>query len=199
MGGLVSRWFIEREGGNQVARRLVMLGTPNGGSPWPRVADWALVALALGLNHLTAIARLRHGRRACPQPGSRTWSWLNEMLSSSKVLADLRASADPGIPYVMLAGNTSIIPAATSALDQQKGSLLGRLLARLISPRILHQVANPFFLHQANDVAVSVASMENIAPDRKPPYDVRPVACDHLSYFFDRLGSRHLSKVLQSP
>ncbi len=36
MGGLVSRWFIEREGGNQVARRLVMLGTPNGGSPWPR-------------------------------------------------------------------------------------------------------------------------------------------------------------------
>ena len=37
MGGLVSRWFIEREGGNRVVRRLVMLGTPNGGSPWPRV------------------------------------------------------------------------------------------------------------------------------------------------------------------
>jgi hypothetical protein len=33
MGGLVSRWFIEREGGNQVIQRLVMLGTPNGGSP----------------------------------------------------------------------------------------------------------------------------------------------------------------------
>ena len=56
MGGLVSRWFIEREGGNQIARRLVMLGTPNGGSPWPRIFDWATVALGLGLNHLTAIA-----------------------------------------------------------------------------------------------------------------------------------------------
>ena len=48
MGGLVSRWFIEREGGNQIVRRLVMLGTPNGGSPWPQVVDWATVALASG-------------------------------------------------------------------------------------------------------------------------------------------------------
>ena len=56
MGGLVSRWFIEQEGGNQVVRRLVMLGTPNGGSPWPQVFDWATVALGLGLNHITAIA-----------------------------------------------------------------------------------------------------------------------------------------------
>ena len=47
-GGLVSRWFIEQEGGNQVVRRLVMLGTPNGGSPWPQVFDWATVASGWG-------------------------------------------------------------------------------------------------------------------------------------------------------
>ena len=40
---------------------------------------------------------------------------LNEMLPTSKVLADLKQSPDPGIPYVMLAGNTSIIPAAVAA------------------------------------------------------------------------------------
>jgi hypothetical protein len=196
MGGLVSRWFIEREGGNQIARRLVMLGTPNGRSPWPRMFDWATVALALGLNHLTAI----------PWPAS-VVGWLaarienptvalHEMLSGSKVLADLRASADPGIPYVVLAGNTSIIPAATQSPDVQTGSLLGRLLARLTSPGLLHEVANPFFLDQANDIAVSVASMENIAPGRKPSYDVRPVACDHLSYFRDPAGVRALASVL---
>ncbi|MFM7072278.1 MAG: caspase family protein, partial [Planctomycetota bacterium] len=33
MGGLVSRWFIEREGGNRVVDHLVMFGTPNNGSP----------------------------------------------------------------------------------------------------------------------------------------------------------------------
>ena len=35
IGGLVARWFIEREGGNRVVQHLVMLGTPNAGSPWP--------------------------------------------------------------------------------------------------------------------------------------------------------------------
>ena len=130
MGGLVSRWFIEREGGNQIARRLVMLGTPNGGSPWPRIVDWATVALALGLNHLTAIAWPASVVGGLAARIENPTVALNEMLPSSKVLADLKASADPGIPYVMLAGNTSIIPPATSAPGQQKGSLLGRLLAQ---------------------------------------------------------------------
>ncbi len=129
MGGLVSRWFIEREGGNQIVRRLVMLGTPNGGSPWPRVVDWATVALALGLNHLTAIAW-----PASVVGGLAAWMEnptvaLNEMLPTSKVLAELKQSPDPGIPYVMLAGNTSIIPAAIAAPDAGKASVL-RAVAR---------------------------------------------------------------------
>jgi hypothetical protein len=56
MGGLVSRWFIEREGGTEIVRRLVMLGTQNGGSPWPNVVDWATTALAYGLNELSKVA-----------------------------------------------------------------------------------------------------------------------------------------------
>ncbi len=64
MGGLVSRWFIEREGGNQVVRRLVMLGTPNGGSPWPKVVDWATVALGARAQspHSHRLARFRRER-----------------------------------------------------------------------------------------------------------------------------------------
>ena len=196
MGGLVSRWFIEREGGNQVVRRLVMLGTPNGGSPWPQVFDWATVALGLGLNHLTAIAW-----PASVVGGLAAWIEnptvaLNEMLPTSKVLEALKQSPDPGIPYVMLAGNTSIIPAAAESSNGGKASLLARLLTRLTSPELLHKVANPFFLDQENDVAVSVASMENIPSGRKQPFDVRPVACDHLSYFRDPEGLKALATIL---
>ena len=36
---------------------------------------------------------------------------LNEMLSTSKVLADLKASPDPGIPYFLVAGNTVAVGA----------------------------------------------------------------------------------------
>jgi Caspase domain len=199
MGGLVSRWFIEREGGNQIARRLVMLGTPNGGSPWPKVVDWATVVLGLGLNHLTAI----------PLPASVVGSltkWmenptvaLNEMLPNAKVLAELKESPDPGIPYIMLAGNTSINPAAIADPGAGKPSVLARLLARLTGPNLLHTVANPFFLGQENDVAVSVESMENIATGRKPAFEVRPVACDHLSYFVNPAGLKALVDVLSTP
>jgi len=193
MGGLVSRWFIEREGGNQIVSRLVMLGTPNGGSPWPRVFDWATVTLGLALNHLTPIAW-----PASVVGGLAAWMEnptvaLNEMLSSSTLLAELNESPDPGIPYVMLAGTTSLIPAAIASPDA------ARLLSRLTSPDLLHKVANPFFLDQENDVAVSVASMENIAPGRRPRFEVRPIACDHLSYFRDSAGLKALAEVLQSP
>ncbi len=95
MGGLVSRWFIEREGGNQIARRLVMLGTPNGGSPWPRVFDWATVALGLALNHLTAIAW-----PASVFGGLAAWMEnptvaLNEMLPTATVLSELKQEPGP--------------------------------------------------------------------------------------------------------
>ena len=56
MGGLVARWFIEREAGNQIVNHLIMLGTPNAGSPWPTVQAWVTTALAIGLNSLSTLA-----------------------------------------------------------------------------------------------------------------------------------------------
>jgi hypothetical protein len=196
MGGLVSRWFIEREGGNRVVRRLIMLGTPNGGSPWPRVVDWATIALAASLNQLTAIpwpASVLGGLTALIE---RPTVALDQMAPTSDFLKTLAASPDPGIPYHMLAGNTSIIPAATAVADTSKGSMLGRLLGRLASPDLIRSVANPFFFGQANDVAVAVASMGAIAGGRTPPYDVCTVACDHMSYFRDEAGLKALALAL---
>jgi tetratricopeptide (TPR) repeat protein len=196
MGGLVARSFIEQEGGNQVARRLIMLGTPNAGSPWPRVIDWATLALGLGLNQLTVIpwpATVLGGLTALAENPTVA---LNEMAPHSAFLESLAGSADPAIPYIMLAGNTSLIPAATKQ-DPQNGSLFGRMLARLTSRNFLYQVVNPFFLELVNDIAVAVESMASISTGRKPAYQVRPVACDHLSYFREDAGLLALAAALE--
>ncbi len=199
MGGLVSRWFIEHEGGNQIARRLVMLGTPNGGSPWAKIGDWATLALSLGLNHATKTSWPAAVVASLVKQVESPTVTLNEMLPDSKVLAKLKLSPDPGIPYIMLAGNTSIIAAAVADPGAGKPSFLARLLSRLTGSKLLHSVANPFFNDQENDVAVSVASMKNIAHGRKPAFDVRPVACDHLSYFRDPAGLKALADALSIP
>jgi hypothetical protein len=139
------------------------------------------VALGLGLNHLTGIAWLASVVGGLAALIENPTVALHEMHSGTGVLEQLKQSPDPGIPYVMLAGNTSIIAAATETTDPLKGSVLGRLLACLSSPGLMHEVANSSFLSQAKDLAVSVASMENIPKGRKPRFEVRPVACDHLS------------------
>jgi pimeloyl-ACP methyl ester carboxylesterase len=59
MGGLVSRWFIEREGGNRVVDHLVMFGTPNAGSPFGQIAlarQLAGVLTTLAINTFPAFA-----------------------------------------------------------------------------------------------------------------------------------------------
>ncbi len=188
MGGLVSRWFIEMDRGNEVVRKLVMLGTPNAGSPWPRLVDWATVAMALGLNGLTGSpwpARVLRGLTA--SLGDPRVS-LQEMIPGSETLTKLGKSPDPGVPYTILTGNTSAIQA-----EAGPDGAVSRLLGRLLGTNPLYAVANPFFHEDPNDIAVSIKSMT--AVPGHPPTAVT-VACDHITYFSSKAGLAELSKAL---
>ena len=195
MGGLVSRWFIEREGGNRVVQRLIMLGTPNGGSPWPRIQDWATTALAVGLNELAKVAwpalvlaGLIHAVEAVNVT-------LDQMVPDSDFLKELYASPDPKVPYFLIAGNTSLIQ--TSGGDEERRSRLGRLLARLWADRTKYKAADLFFGGSENDIAVSVSSMRHLIGGRKPECEVRAVACDHLSYFRHEAPMKILHQMIR--
>jgi hypothetical protein len=121
---------------------------------------------------------------------------LSEMHFGAAVLSELNKSPDPGIPYVMIAGKTSLNRAAVTATADGKSSLFARLVGRLTSPQLLHVVANPFFLGEENDVAVSVTSMRYLPEGRVFGLSVHPVACDHLSYFREPEGLKTLAAVL---
>lgn len=176
IGGLVARWFIEREGGNAIASHLIMLGTPNAGSPWPTVQAWGTAALALVLNSLTAVAwpvKVIGSLVAAIETIDTT---LDQMQPGSEFLKSLAASPDPGIPYTILAGNTSIIPAAVN------------LMQKLMSDA----VALPFF-GQDNDIFATVYSIKQIPEERSPEPQIYEVGCDHLVYFTNQEGLNALS------
>jgi hypothetical protein len=184
IGGLVARWFIEREGGNRVVTHLVMLGTPNAGSPWPSIHAWGSVALALGLNLLAPMtwpATVLGGLLGAAKAVDVT---LDETQRGSDFLKTLAASPDPGVPYTVLAGNTGIIPAALQRLPGAEMPLAQRLLERVLPRPVLHRSADLLvFLGQPNDLAVSVDSAGGLPPDRQRGHELRPAACDHLTYF----------------
>jgi pimeloyl-ACP methyl ester carboxylesterase len=197
MGGLVSRWFIEQAGGEKVVSKLVMLGTPNGGSPWPSVVDWGTTTLALGLNHLTVIPWSAHVVSWLTHAVEQLKVDLTQMHAGSPVIKKLDASPDPKIPYIMVAGNTSL-PPQVLAPDPSKGntSILQRLLKSLRAVKPLELAANQLFGGAANDIAVSMVSMNNVPATHTPKYDVREIACDHLTYFNNPEGLAALIKAV---
>ena len=190
MGGLVSRWFIEQEGGNQIVQHLVMLGTPNAGSPWPTVHAWVTATLAIGLNGLSTVAWPATVLGNLLGATEIIDVSLDQMQPSSTFLTCLAANPDPGVPYTIIAGNTSIIPEVTTS------GQLDRLMQKL------RKIVELPFFGQANDIAATVQSIKSINAERSPQPKFCEVACDHLTYFNHEAGLRALglalSQVLES-
>jgi uncharacterized caspase-like protein len=186
MGGLISRTFIERLGGAAQVRRLVMLGTPNAGSPWPTVVPWVqhtITSLAvLGLNALgTVIWPAQVLSATIGWLGQQKLQNLEEMRPDSAVLKALFAAEDPHVPYTVICGDIT--------LD------LGR---KATFTRLRNQFASGMFLDQPNDIATTVAGACQI-PKRQPETTFVPaIACDHLNYFASREALHALAQSLES-
>ena len=180
MGGLVSRWLLEKEQGDEIVDHLIMLGTPNAGSPWPTVQAGLTRALCFAINGLSTAA----------WPLCLVGSVLNAIesidvaldeMEPDSALLSLLAASEPSIPYSIVAGNTALIPV------DEKATLRARLERRL------NQIAEFPFLRKENDIAVLVSSIRHVPAGRHHTPRVREVACDHMSYFIDPAGLAGLS------
>jgi pimeloyl-ACP methyl ester carboxylesterase len=205
MGGLVGRWLIEQEGGRTLIQHLIMLGTPNGGTPWPDIENWVKTLIGIGLNNLARIpwpptvlgALMRMSTRigsALVKSSGTVEATLDEMKPESEFLKALRCSADPGVRYSIIAGNTSLIPIALETQGSGE-SRFKRLLRSLTPKRVLYQTTALAFFAAPNDIAVSVSAIGAVPHPRVPTPFVREVACDHLSYFATEAGLKELAEV----
>jgi pimeloyl-ACP methyl ester carboxylesterase len=208
MGGLVARWFIEHEGGDRVVDHLVMLGTPNGGSPWPVVADWATSVIAIGLNGLSKIpwpptvlgtlAKLttKVGAAASKHAGSIEVA-LAEMSPDSEFLKKLNLTQDVAVRYSILAGNTSLVVAALES-DNGQPNRIQRLFRKLNPGKLIDQSTTALaFFGSPNDIAVSVKAIGNVPRSLGGQPLIHELACDHLTYFSSEAGVNGLLNIMQ--
>lgn len=199
MGGLVSRWFIEKEGGDRVVQHLVMLGTPNGGSPWPTVQDWVFMALGIGLNQLSSIVwPTKIVAFLLGFLEANDYS-LEQMQPNSPYLRAIAENPDPHVLYTIIAGDRSIVPAAMQVESQLQSSPLQRLMQKLFN-KTVDKVVDLAFFKQPNDIAVSLTSIKNVSDNRIPPPRILipDTACDHLTYFTSKAGLEALANALSS-
>ena len=187
MGGLVSRWFIEREGGNAVVDHLVMCGTPNGGSPFGRVdaarkilgtlTTLAMNYVPVAIPYAGAVLMLLNRSQALTPT-------LEQMNPASDFIATLNGSPDPGIRYTILAGDVRQYrdpgdPAFDALLTKAARGSLGDLL----------------FSSRPHDIAVGVESILTVRGGAAGAPASTQVACHHLNYFTSAAGRTALTAV----
>ncbi|MDF5715106.1 MAG: caspase family protein, partial [Rhizonema sp. NSF051] len=189
MGGLISRTFIEEKGGNQIVQHLVMLGTPNAGSPWPKMQDWAFTALGIGLNQLSSVAWPINIITALLAFLDANDHALDQMQSQSNFIQSIAKNIDPKIQYTIIAGDRSIQREALQIEPGKNSSQIRRLMQKLFGVAV-DNVVDTVFLTQPNDIAVTLESIKNISLERMPqPRIISPdTACDHLTYFTSQAG-----------
>lgn len=200
MGGLVSRYFIEKLGGDKVINRLIMAGTPNGGSPFGNIDSYrALMVTGLSFSmgiFAWAASALGGAVAALTGLGSLTHT-LGQMHKDSAFIKSLEDNFTcPPIPYVILAGNI---------LHPQYGQADGGFWAK-ITAKLLDKLGNWANAGEGNDIAVSVDSIlrpvkggcvKNIANTEIPMLKVYPpIPCNHLNYFDDADSVNILKEIL---
>ncbi|MEL7532078.1 MAG: caspase family protein [Bacteroidota bacterium] len=182
MGGLVSRWMIEKENGDRFVNRLVMLGTPNAGSPFSKLAPAipALIALAANFQSpfLGPLVYLMHWMNDSRQINKT----LGQMDADSDILNELNAADPPKTTYTIIGGNVSNYQGADS------GSIASLL------ERITIGIGNLANWKKDNDIAVELASIFHLPEDERVKHI--EVGSHHLIYFTHEDSVAELKQVL---
>ena len=187
MGGLVSRWFIEREGGNRVVDHLVMFGTPNNGSPFGKV-DMARrlssLLTTLAINTFPAFAPFGAALLSALLRSQKLTPTLEQMNPGSEFIRTLNTSDDPAVPYTIVAGDIR-------DYRDESDKLIPQLIAK-VGGGVLFDT---LFQDAGHDIAVSDDSIRGVPDVRtQPPVKIGAI-CHHLNYFASDAGLKVMTGV----
>lgn len=189
MGGLVSRYLIEREDGGKWINKLIMAGTPNGGSPFGEVPGYlqlvkTILTVGLGSAFFAPYLAWAGGLIVALEKSKDLTITLSQMKPNSDFMRELSAAGDPHVRYYAIAGDIT-------HYEQQSDKAIARMMEKM-----LLRFGNFFSGKDANDIAVKTDDILRINVHREPAPVFERVPCHHLNYFEHEAGVAALMKVL---
>lgn len=176
MGGLVSRWFIEKEGGSEIVNHLFQFGTPNSGSPWSDVRELVVPLISKVINGVGLLQPYLLPLSLLGRITGKTQETLKQLNKDSNFIKNIK-NEEASIPYTLFCGNTSL----TSNQDIENSNFFIRFKNR---PH--YKFLDHFLFQEFNDLAVSVESQKSV-PDSTMVEKIE-IPCNHLSYFADPIS-----------
>ena len=175
MGGLVSRWYIERRSGKSIVSQLVMLGTPNAGSAIPGLHENIRVLLTMIINGVPFLSAWATPISWLGKAVDTALVTVKQQVPNSPFFQQLNASPDAGVPYRIVVGNTQLL--ITPKKDVE-GTF--RRIYEHFKSRKIYAVSDTFF-GEANDMVVPDASIGSAGGQKNVKVEV--IASHHFSYF----------------
>lgn len=180
MGGLITRWMVEKLHGNEFIDRVILCGTPNEGTPLADVRDAVEVLLTFAVNGASFLKPWLFAINVLGKLGNEVSVSFRQMDMVTGIYTELNDKTDPRIPYTILAGDIRQI--GLNLTDEM--TLVQKLFTRL-GRAAKYDLVDKLIFKASNDIAVgtkSIASIPGSEQWTKPPVTFT-IACDHLNYF----------------
>lgn len=188
MGGLVSRWYLEKEGGQEVISHFIQVGSPNLGSPIANKAQLATTALGAILNFIPKPPLVAGAIRLVGALWNRLTVTNRQLKPTSKFYKKLNGENKAGsirpnikIPYTILPGDVTLVA------DNRERKFFAKMIERY----------KQNLFKEGNDGVVGVSSIKGVPVSSGGLVTRLPaVPCNHFSYFNTSSGEKELARVL---
>ena len=190
MGGLVSRYFLEKEQGDKQISHFIQVGTPNLGSPWANYYDMAMVGLGRVIGLFPIPGLINEILGAISEAWDKVEINVERMQKDSEFLQNLNSGAHPQIPYTIICGDVSKV---SNSRDEALMGRIRQVIGKTYRQALDALVAGP------SDTIVAVDSMQGFTNKinwNHEPVIEESVGCDHFTYFNTPQGIEGIAKVL---
>ncbi len=176
MGGLVTRYFVEKLSGKKFVSKLMLFGAPNNGSELADLRIMVANLLTVAVNGAIFLKPFIFPLSMLGKGMNKLLVTIDQLNPKSEFIRELNNQGDTGIPYYIIAGNTDLIKQA----EHPEAYSFYKKIINSLKNGGTYKAADWWF-NESNDLAVKVVSARFVGNQKNLHFNEVP--CDHFSFF----------------